>query len=123
MFKNYLKIAFRNLFKHKGYAFINVAGLAVGMACCFLILLYVQDETSYDIFHNNAKQIYRVTREFGSSGSIESAANTSYPIAPAFKAEFPEVVDAVRFRRGIGLSQRCPGVTFNHRKSKNIKKG
>ena len=99
MLKNDLKIAFRNLLKHKGYTFINVTGLAVGMACCFLILLYVQDEMSYDKFHDNAKQIYRVTREFGSSGSVEPAANTSYPIAPAFKVEFPEVVDVVRFRR------------------------
>ena len=53
MFKNYLKIALRNLWKTKGYSFINVTGLAVGMTCCILILMFVQDELSFDNFHSN----------------------------------------------------------------------
>ncbi|MFC1492697.1 ABC transporter permease, partial [candidate division KSB1 bacterium] len=61
MFKNYLKIAFRNLIKQKGFSFINIAGLAVGMACCIFILLWVQDELSYDRFHENADVLFRVT--------------------------------------------------------------
>ena len=60
MFKNYLKVAFRNLRKHKGYSIINIAGLAAGMAVCILILLWVQDEVSYDRFNANAGEIYRV---------------------------------------------------------------
>ncbi|MCP4727945.1 MAG: ABC transporter permease, partial [bacterium] len=50
MFKNYLKIAFRNILKHKGYSFINISGLAAGMACCLLMLLWVQDELGYEDF-------------------------------------------------------------------------
>ena len=60
MFKNYLKVAFRNLRKHKGYSIINIAGLAAGMAVSILILLWVQDEVSYDRFNANAGEIYRV---------------------------------------------------------------
>lgn len=60
MFKNYLKIALRNLSRHKGYSFINISGLALGMACCILILLYVNDELNYDRFHENYREIYRV---------------------------------------------------------------
>ncbi len=54
MLRNYLKIALRNMNRHKGYSFINMAGLAIGMACCILILLYVTDELSYDRFHTNS---------------------------------------------------------------------
>ena len=57
MLKNYLKIALRNLLRHKAYSFINIAGLAVGVTCCLLILLFVQDELSYDRYHENAKRI------------------------------------------------------------------
>ena len=55
MLKNYLKIALRNLHKHKGYTFINVSGLAIGMACCMLIFMLVRHEWSYDAFHDNAE--------------------------------------------------------------------
>jgi len=61
MIKNYLKIAFRNIQRHKGYPFINIAGLALGIACCTLILLWVQDELSYDRFHENAENLYAAT--------------------------------------------------------------
>jgi len=58
MFGNYFKIALRNLKRYKGYSFINISGLAIGMACCILILLWVQDELSFDIFHKNAGDLY-----------------------------------------------------------------
>ena len=58
MFRNYLTIAIRNLLRHRVYSAINILGLAVGMACCFLILLFVQDELSYDRFHEKADRIY-----------------------------------------------------------------
>jgi len=57
MFKNYLKISLRNIKRHKGYSFINIAGLAIGMAICILILLWVQDELNYDRFHENGENI------------------------------------------------------------------
>ena len=60
MFKNYFKIAVRNLWRHKVFSFINILGLAVGISACFLIYLYVSFETSYDNFHSKADRIYRV---------------------------------------------------------------
>jgi len=60
MFKNYFKVAFRNIKRHKGYSFINITGLAIGMACCLLISLWVLDELSFNRFHDHADQLYRV---------------------------------------------------------------
>ena len=63
MFRNYLIVAFRNLIRHKVYSFINILGLATGMACVILIMLFIQHELSYDRNHENADRIYRVLRE------------------------------------------------------------
>ena len=93
MFKNYLKITFRNLFKHRAYSFINIFGLAIGMTCTILILLWVQDELSYDRFHKNSDHIYMVLR--GENGEMMAA--TSKLLAPALKDELPEVIDATSF--------------------------
>jgi putative ABC transport system permease protein len=60
MLKNYIKIAFRNLIRYRAYTFINIFGLAIGIICCLLILVYVQDELSYDRYHEKADQIYRI---------------------------------------------------------------
>jgi len=62
MLKNYLKIALRNIYKYRGYSFINIFGLAVGMACSFLVLIYIYDELSYDRFHEKADRLYRIVR-------------------------------------------------------------
>ena len=97
MFKNYLTTAIRNLTRHKIYSFINIAGLAIGMACCVIILLYVQNELSYDQFHQNSDRIYRVLRETRSNnGTPTIQAGTSGPLGPTLAAEFPEVESAVR---------------------------
>ena len=64
MFKNYFTVAWRNLSRNKIYAFINIAGLSIGLACAMLIILYVKDEVSYDRFHKNADRIYRVNQTF-----------------------------------------------------------
>ena len=71
MFKNYFKIALRNIRRYKTYSFINIIGLAIGMACCIMILLYVQDELSYDSYHANADHIYRLIAQGKSSGGEE----------------------------------------------------
>ncbi|MGH7595573.1 MAG: ABC transporter permease [bacterium] len=92
MFKNYLKIALRNILKHKSYAFVNIAGLAVGIACCLLILLYVQDELNYDRFHQNAAQIYRATL----ASNQQRVEVTPSILGPIFQREFPEVAQTVR---------------------------
>lgn len=97
MFKNYLKIAIRSLFKHKTYTIINIFGLSVGLACCILILLFIKNETSYDKFHKNADQIYRVIYEFRWRESPSQTAKTQAPLAPAILDEYPEVLNAVRF--------------------------
>ncbi len=102
MFKNYLKIALRNILKHKGYSFINILGLAVGMASCILILLYVHDELSYDKYHEKAEQIYRVTREwFNSDGSSSlHLGHVAPPIGPLLKNDFPDLLHVVRIASG-----------------------
>ena len=96
MLANYLKVALRNLRKYKFYAFINVAGLAIGLACCFLILLYVQDERSYDRYHEKADTIYRVIIE---RPNRPLRARSEYLLAPTLQAEFPFVEQGVRLSR------------------------
>ena len=99
MIKNYLTIATRNLMKGKTYSIINVAGLATGMACCILILLYVRDEMSYDEHHIHAHRIFRLVEEVQVSGNTRRVAITSFPMGPALVKDYPEVIDAVRFFR------------------------
>ncbi|MEJ2614183.1 MAG: ABC transporter permease [Ignavibacteriaceae bacterium] len=93
MFKNYLKIAFRNLIKHKRYSLINILGLGIGLACFILIMLWVQDELSYDRFHKNSDNIYVVIRH----DHEKSDAATSRLLASALKTALPEVVNAASF--------------------------
>ena len=90
MFKNYLKIAFRNLVKYKKFTLINIFGLAIGLASFVLIMLWVQDELSFDRFHKNSNNIYLTLRE--SHGNTSAA--TSMLLAQAIKDELPEVIDA-----------------------------
>jgi putative ABC transport system permease protein len=93
MFRNYFRIAIRNIVKHKAFAFINISGLAIGMACSIFILLWVQNELSYDRFHANADRIYRLT---GDAGDFKAAVNCA-PMAVAMSKEFPEISNAIRF--------------------------
>jgi putative ABC transport system permease protein len=98
MFRNYLKIALRSIRKKKGYAFINIAGWAVGMAVCTLIMLWVQDELSFDRFHRNADRIYRLTIE-SHFGAPQSAPVAPTPAGPALARDFPEILKAARLER------------------------
>jgi len=101
MIRNYLKTAFRNIKKFKAYSLINILGLAIGMACCILIVLFVQDELSYDRYHENADRIVRLVDGFDVEGGLSRYyALSSAPFAPALKREFPEVEDAVRIFPG-----------------------
>ena len=102
MFINYLKIALRNLLKHKGYSTINIFGLTLGMACCVLIMLYVQDELSYDRYHANAERIYRVSRQWtNQDGRISlHLGHIAPPFGPLLKSDFPaSVLEVTRFLR------------------------
>jgi putative ABC transport system permease protein len=97
MLANYLKSAFRNIVKQKGFFFINTAGLAVGIGVCLLLYLWIIDEWSYDRYHEKTDRIYRVVSQSEFEGKIDRFANTPAPLAPAFLDEFPEIIKAVRF--------------------------
>ncbi len=98
MIKNFVKIAFRNLLKHKFYSLINVAGLAVGMVVCLLIILFVQDELSYDTYHDKAERMYRVVNKGSLGGKNFDFTYCPAPLAQTFAADYPEVESATRFR-------------------------
>jgi len=99
MFRNYFKTAWRNLLRHKIYSFINVAGLSTGLACAMLILLYVQDEVSYDRFHKNIDRIYRIDKQVTkAAGSVSNGSYTGYFPGPRFSAKIPEIQSFVRFQ-------------------------
>lgn len=100
MFWNYLKVAIRNIAKGKIISFIDILGLALGMACCILIYLFVRDEFSYDAFHANARRIFRVLEvSYNPDGSERSTGSKHpVPLGPALKADLPEVERYVRFR-------------------------
>lgn len=96
MIRSYLKTALRFLLKNKTFSFINIIGLATGTLCCLYILLYVQDQYSYDKHHKDAKDIYRVTSSLQITGDKHNNSTASPPIAPAIKSDFPEVVQFTR---------------------------
>lgn len=95
MFKNYVKIALRNIKRNKIFSFINITGLAVSMAAFILIMLFVQHELSFDRYHENADKIYRVIEEKPGQASPISAEIPS-PMAPVLMDEYPEVISATR---------------------------
>jgi putative ABC transport system permease protein len=97
MIRNYFKIAVRNLLRYKAFSFINIFGLATGMACSLLIFLFVKDEISYDRFHKNAENIYRVVKDFvNDDGSRLPDATTPPALSPAMQREIPEVAHTTR---------------------------
>ncbi|MCF8298807.1 MAG: ABC transporter permease [Saprospiraceae bacterium] len=98
MFRNYIKIAIRNLVKHKTYSIINVAGLAIGIASFIIILLYIFDELSYDRYHKNADNIYRVVNVYNFNGIGERSSSSPLKVGPTLELEYPEIVkSSVRF--------------------------
>ena len=96
MIKNYFKVAFRNLSKNKFYSLINISGLSIGLAVGILILLWVQDELSFDRFHTQAKNIYRLENQVGTGSSIQIWSVTNAPIGTEAKSKLPQVKDMVR---------------------------
>ncbi|MBV9962583.1 MAG: ABC transporter permease, partial [Parafilimonas sp.] len=96
MLRNYFKIAFRNLLRNKAFSFINIAGLAVGMASAMLILLWIQNEMSHDRFHKNADRIYTLNNRDKFNGDVWAWNWTPKILGPTVKQEYPDVEDAVR---------------------------
>jgi len=112
MIKNYFKITLRNILRHKGYSAINIFGLAIGLTCALLILLWVQDELSYDKFHDQAENIYRVEQDQNYSGRLYHVNVLPWPSAPVWKEEIPEVLAATRWGWCGGQSYRNGDVAF-----------
>lgn len=96
MIKNYITVALRNIVRNKTYSFLNISGLAIGLACSIFILLWVQDELSFDRFYKNADNIYRVEEDQYYSGETYHVNVTPFPVAPAFKSDIPEINNAAR---------------------------
>jgi len=106
MLKNYIKIALVNLKKHKAFSFINIFGLAIGIACCILITTYVFHELSYDKYHKKADRIYRLRSDLKISGDHLKIPKSSFPMGEHLVENYPEVLDMVRFRGPMRLPVR-----------------
>src|SRR5882757_8426563 len=102
MIKNYIKSAFRGLMKNKGFTFINVFGLALGLATCLLIVFYVFDELSFDNYNTKAERIFRVNNNIKFGGNENSYAVSPAPTAAAMKGDFAEIEQVARFRNQGG---------------------
>lgn len=98
MFKNYLTVILRQVFRHRGYSAINVLGLAIGLASCILILLYVLDELSYDQHHANKDRVYRIVVSVTAEGRTDEWARTPSAWAPVLKEEYPEIEQFTRWK-------------------------
>ena len=112
MIKNYLKVALRNLWKHKGYSAINIFGLAVGLATCLLILLYVTDELSYDRYNDKAGRIYRVNTDIKMGGGNLHLAVASDPMGATLKKDYPQVEEYTRVYASEGAKLVKKGTQF-----------
>ena len=92
MYKSYIKIGWRNLLRNKAYSLINISGLAIGLACALAIGLFIQDEYSYDRFHTNASDIYRVVQQQNQAGELYQVASSPALLGEALENDFPEVI-------------------------------
>ena len=114
MIKNYLIIAWRNLLKNKTFSTINVLGLAIGIAAFLLIINYLRFEYSFDDFNAKKDRIYRVPMVVTETGGKPQTFAFTYPaLAPAMKKDFPEVEEAVRFRRIWNCKWEFAGTSFS----------
>ncbi len=100
MIRNYLNIAFRILWRNKVYSLINIFGLAIGLCSSIIVFLYVQNEFSYDKFHNDADRVYRFIMLEEDNGSILAHPYCRLPLGPALKMDFPEILETSRVREG-----------------------
>src|SRR6188472_2370245 len=96
MFRNFFKIAYRNLLRNKGFSFINIAGLAIGMASAMLILLWIQNEMSHDNFHEKIGRLYTMNNRDKFNGELWAWNTTPKTLGPTLKQDYPEVEDFTR---------------------------
>jgi putative ABC transport system permease protein len=117
MLRSYFKVIYRNLLKNKVFSAVNIFGLAIGMAACFFIFQYVHFESSYDKFHKQADNIYRVNISFsGSFGKLHPMTTNHPAVGPAMKAEFPEVTN---FARVVNSSLLIPASSMSYTDAKS----
>src|SRR5258706_4592249 len=103
MFRNYLKVALRSLWKNKELSVLNIGGLAIGLTCSLMIFVFVKDELSYDRHHKVAANIYRVDKDFiNDDGTKIPDATTQPPLATAMRRELPEIVEITRLHPSWG---------------------
>ena len=102
MFKNYFKVALRNIFRQKAYAIINISGLAIGLACCLLIVSFVNDELSYDNFHPKGDELYRIALDRKFPDNQFQYARSPLPMGFTLERELPEITDATRLFNEFG---------------------
>jgi hypothetical protein len=101
MFRNYFKTTFRSLWRNKGYSFLNIFGLAIGIAC-LLIFLVIQFETSFDDFHQKKKHIYRVATEFHNQDGVSYSDGIAFPVGNGIRIDFPQVREVASIYRNGG---------------------
>lgn len=110
MLENYIKITLRIIKRNRAFSIINITGLAVGIACCFLILSWVRHELSYDRYHENADEVYRIISEFHSSGGeINCTTTNQAPLAAVLEDRYPEIINSARALRWpipVGIKQK-----------------
>jgi len=92
MFKHYLVVTIRNLRRYLNYTILNIGGLATGLVCVIFILIYINDELSYDRFHKDYQRIFRANRLYNSNNVNEDAATCSFPFAPNLQLDYPDMV-------------------------------
>jgi len=105
MIKNFLKTAFRNLYHNKAITAINIVGLSLGFACVMLILLYVNDETSFDKFHKNARELYRVVAVLSGNNDTKKISRQGLPVGPALEKEIAGVQHTIRSKKADAIVQ------------------
>lgn len=103
MFRNNLRVALRNLLKHKGFSAINIVGLALGLTAGFFVLIFIRDERSYDRFHEKADRIYRVAQNIHIENRVDSALPVPPILAAALSEDFPEIEATARIARVGGI--------------------
>src|SRR5262245_1353958 len=115
MLYNHLKIAFRHLWNNRLYSIINVLGLAVALTCTVLSILYYKYEHSFDSFHKNIPQIFRITTTYidNKTKEIQRGAGTAQVQGPAFKAQIPEILDYVRIYGDVMENVKSSDKAFN----------
>src|SRR5258705_9854621 len=115
MLYNYIKIAFRQVWKNKLYSIINILGLAVALTCVVLSILYYKNERSFDSFHKNIPHLFRINTTYidNKTGQTQGSGGTAQVQGPAFKAQIPEILDYVRIYGDVIENVKSSDKTFN----------